>query len=66
MIKSLFMISIFMNIQEEREMIVSKRSIRARRGGINEEMDDTAVCHYFLFRQYFSCVSKSIFTPTNK
>ncbi|GMR39254.1 hypothetical protein PMAYCL1PPCAC_09449 [Pristionchus mayeri] len=29
--------------QEEREMIVSKRSIRARRGGANEEMDDTAL-----------------------
>ncbi|KAF8384797.1 ttr-46, partial [Pristionchus pacificus] len=33
--------TIFKN--EEREMIVSKRSIRARRGGINEEMDDTAI-----------------------
>ncbi|GMR58528.1 hypothetical protein PMAYCL1PPCAC_28723, partial [Pristionchus mayeri] len=31
--------------QEEREMIVSKRSlrVRARRGGVNEEMDVTAI-----------------------
>ncbi|GMT09109.1 hypothetical protein PFISCL1PPCAC_406, partial [Pristionchus fissidentatus] len=33
--------TIFKN--EEREMIVSKRSLRFRRGGVNEEMDDTAV-----------------------
>ncbi|GMT09107.1 hypothetical protein PFISCL1PPCAC_404, partial [Pristionchus fissidentatus] len=29
--------------EEERELVVSKRSLRFRRGGVNEEMDDTEI-----------------------